>query len=208
MELPVRYALDGWQLFAAELERGPDDESGLETLRSEVAARIRSDLELSKLAAHPTVAAMRRLFRAAGTDPTRYRPSSEALLRRLLKGDELPAILPFVDINNCLSALLAVPCCVMAEGTFEGPYELRSGRPDESYESLRGPFKLDGRPLLLDARGPCDSPITGSQRVKVDADTARCTLVAYLPHDIVALDTAQRTLEQLLERTTAVRLAA
>lgn len=207
MELPVRYALDGWQLFAAELERGPDDEGGLAALRREVTARVRADLELPQLAAHPTVAAMRRLFRAAGTDPTRYRPSSEALLRRLLKGDELPAILPFVDINNCLSALLAVPCCVMAEGTFEGPYELRSGRPDESYESLRGPFKLDGRPLLLDGRGPCDSPITGSQRVKVDSDTKRCTLVAYLPREVVRLDTARRTLEALLDKTTAVRFA-
>ena len=127
MELTVDYRLDGWQLFAAELARGEPDEVGLATLRREVTARVRDQFELAELATHPTVAAMRRLFRAAGTDPTRYRPSSEALLRRLLKGDELPSILPFVDINNCLSALLAVPCCVMAEGTFGGPYELRSG---------------------------------------------------------------------------------
>ena len=208
LELPVRYELEGWQLFAADLGRGDDDVEGLATLRREVAATVRQEFELAQLAAHPTVAAMRRLFRAAGTDPTRYRPASEALLRRLLKGDELPAIHPFVDINNCLSAGLAVPACVMAEGTFAGPYELRSGAPDESYESLRGPFKLEGRPLLLDAHGPCDSPITGSQRVKVNNDTHRCTLVAYLPQDIVSLEDAQQTLNELVARTSAVILVS
>jgi len=204
MELPVQYALEGWQLFSAELRRGENDEAGLTSLRQETAARVCRDFDLSELAVHPTVAALRRLFRLAGTDPTRYRPSSEALLRRLLKGGELPAIDPFVDLNNCLSARLAVPCCVMAEGTFEGPFELRSGAAGETYESLRGPFKLEGRPLLVDALGPCDSPITGSQRVKVSTDTGRCTLVAYLPRDVVGLEQAQRCLEGLVGRTRAV----
>lgn len=204
MELSVQYELDGWRLFAAELGRGEDDAAGLAALRQDTAADARRDLDLSQLAAHPTVAALRRLFRLAGTDPTRYRPSSEALLRRLLKGGELPAIDPFVDVNNCLSAHLAVPCCVMAEGTFAGPFVLRAGAPGEAYESLRGPFKLEGRPLLVDTLGPCDSPITGSQRVKVSDDTDRCTLVAYLPRDVVAPEQAQRGLKGIVDRTSAV----
>jgi DNA/RNA-binding domain of Phe-tRNA-synthetase-like protein len=207
MELQVHYELEGWQLFAADLERtGDDDVAGLAALRQRVAEWVREEYRLAELAVHPTVAALRKLFRSAGTDPTRYRPSSEALLRRLLKGDQIPAIHPFVDVNNCLSARLAVPACVMAEGTFEGPFELRSGAAGESYDSLRGPFGLEGRPLLVDTRGPCDSPITGSQRVKVTPDTRRATLVAYLPRDAVALETARGELEALVEATTAVRL--
>ncbi len=73
------------------------------------------------------VAALRTLFRAAGCDPTRYRPASEALLRRLVKGGELPEISPLVDLNNCLSAELAVPCCVMVEDSFGAPLVWRSG---------------------------------------------------------------------------------
>src|SRR5262249_62129214 len=95
---------------------------------------------LGTVSAGPTVAAVRSLFRAAGSVPTRSRPSSEALLRRLLMGEELPAIHPFVDLNNCFSVRLAVPACVAAEGSFTPPVTLRAGRPGESYESLRGPF--------------------------------------------------------------------
>ena len=58
----------------------------------------------------------------------------------------MPEIHPLVDLNNCLSAELAVPCCVLAEGTFEPPYVMRAGQPGESYESLRGPFNLEANP--------------------------------------------------------------
>jgi DNA/RNA-binding domain of Phe-tRNA-synthetase-like protein len=140
---------------------------------------------------------MRKLFRTAGCDPTRYRPASEALLRRLVKGTDLPTIHPLVDVNNCLSASLAAPCCVMAEGTLGTSFVFRTGREGESYESLRGPFSLENKPLLVDDLGPVDTPITGGVRVKVTVDTDRAWLVAYLPSDEVSLDDAWLVLEAL-----------
>lgn len=196
----VRHDLEGWTLLWVLLAARPGGEEEMAALCREVAGEVRGELELGSLSSHPTVAAVRRLFRAAGTDPTRYRPSSEALLRRLLKGDELPAIHPLVDLNNCLSAKLAVPCCVMVEGTFGPPLALRAGEAGESYESLRGPFNLEGKPLLTDAEGPCDTPITGSQRVKVRPGVERAWLVAYLPSDAVEAEDAARTLQDLLRR--------
>ena len=174
---PIRYELEGWSLFWAELERLATDDRRMESLRREVAEEVRERLALDTLTANPAVAGLRRLFRAAGCDPTRYRPSSEALIRRLLKGNEVPAVLPLVDLNNCLSARLAVPCCVMSEGTFAPPFVLRSGRAGESYESLRGPFNLERKPLLCDRAGPCDAPITGSQRVKVTSGAVELKLL-------------------------------
>lgn len=194
----VDYRLGGWELFIVELELGDDDPTGLARLRADTAEGVRRRLALDTLSNQPPVAAMRRLFRAAGTDPTRYRPSSEALLRRLLKGSEIPEIHPFVDLNNCFSAQLEVPCCVMSEGTFEAPFVLRPGRPGESYDSLRGPFNLEGRPLLVDALGPCDTPIAGSRRVMVNEATRRSMLVAYLPTEALSLREASMTLDRLL----------
>jgi len=152
------------------------------------------------LASHPTVAAIRALFRAAGCDPTRYRPSSEALLRRLLKGEELPVIHPFVDLNNCLSVELAVPCCVAAEGTFAEPIVLRAGRSGETFESLRGPFNLEGKPLLADPEGALGSPITDSVRVKVQEGTERAWMIAYLPRDMVDPGDVRKRLDELLAK--------
>jgi DNA/RNA-binding domain of Phe-tRNA-synthetase-like protein len=195
---PVTHELAGWDLFWARLEAAPGQEEALTMLRRRAGERARSERDAESLSAHPTVAALRALFRAAGCDPTRYRPSSEALLRRLLKGDELPAIHPLVDLNNALSVALAVPCCIVAEGSFTPPVVLRAGGAGESYESLRGPFNLEGKPLLADAEGPFGTPITDSQRVKVTEGTRRAWIVAYLPAGVVAPEAAARVLSDLL----------
>ena len=180
-EPSIRYDLEGWSLYFALLELQCFDSQSLADLRRTTVAEVRMKVTLDRLAELPVVAALRKLFRAAGCDPTRYRPSSEALLRRVLKGHDLPAINPLVDLNNCLSLRRAVPCCVMAEGAVAPPYVLRRGEPGESYQSLKGPFNLEGKPLLVDRSGPCDAPITGSERVKIRSDTTRAWLVVYLP---------------------------
>jgi len=206
VSIAVKKELDGWTLFWAELEATGEGEERLAQLREAGARRSRERFDLDTMSADPTVAAMRRLFKAAGTKPSRYRPSSEALLRRLVKGEKLPAISPMVDISNCLSAELAVPCCVMESGTFAPPFVWRAGTAGESYESLRGPFNLEGKPLLCDASGTLDTPITGNVRVKVTAETQRAWLVAYLPSEALGADAARETLEGLIERAPVVRI--
>ncbi len=194
----ITHQLPGWRLFWAELESVPGNETALATLRSDVTERARASYKLETLSQHPTVAAIRKLFRQAGCDPTRYRPSNEALLRRLLKGDEMPAISTLVDLNNCLSAELAVPACVMDVRSIEGPFLFRAGGAGESYESLRGPFNLEGKPLLVDAGGPADTPITGGVRVKAREDTTRVWLVAYMPVDATTPECGNHALRSLL----------
>jgi DNA/RNA-binding domain of Phe-tRNA-synthetase-like protein len=210
----VAMELPGWELFWVPLTvaDGVDAAPGqiaeiaeIAALRREAEERARAAFaSTEELAAHPTAAALRRLFRAAGCDPTRYRPSSEALLRRVLKGEGLPAIHPLVDVNNCLSIDLAVPCCVLAEGSFAPPLTLRAGRDGESFDSLRGPFPLAGKPLLADAAGPFGTPVTDSQRVKVKGETRRAWLVAYLPAGVVSRDEAGRALAAFLARLSTV----
>jgi DNA/RNA-binding domain of Phe-tRNA-synthetase-like protein len=192
--------LEGWNLFWARLEVQTTTDEVLSKRRAEVAEAARERFaDTAAISGDPTVAALRKLFRAAGCDPTRYRPASEALLRRLVKGGELPEIFPLVDINNCLSAELAVPCCVMVEGSFDGPLVWRSGVEGESYESLRGPFNLENKPVLFDPNGPLDTPITGNVRVKVEADTKTAWLVAYMPASELDIETAGKTLNRLAD---------
>lgn len=185
-------------MFWAELEPCAGSDDGLTTLCTTVTAAARARLTLESLSSEPTVNGIRKLFRAAGTDPTRYRPSNEALLRRLLKGEGMPRISPIVDLNNCLSAALAVPVCVMDVARVAPPFRFRAGEQGESYESLRGPFSLEGRPLLVDALGPADTPITGSVRVKVRDDSERVWLVAYMPLGTGVEERAGATLEDFV----------
>ena len=202
----VHHELEGWVLFWAELTAQPGPPEALAAARRDAAARARATLTVERLAAHPAAAAVRKLFRAAGCDPTRYRPSAEALLRRVLKGDELPAIDPCVDLNNCVSVELVVPACVMDVSGITPPFTLRAGRPGESMTSLRGPFDLAAKPTLVDAAGPFGTPITDSERVKVTAATTSVWLVAYLPAGVVTPDDAAGCLRRLLERAPVARL--
>ena len=200
LSFQVRHELPGWELLWVRLRLRPGSGDALAGLRREVAEVARANFEGEGLSTHPTVAAVRKLFRAAGCDPTRYRPSSEALIRRLVKGEDLPVIHPFVDLNNCLSVELAVPCCASAEGTFTPPVTLRGGRPDETVQSLRGPFNLEGKPLMEDAQGPFSTPITDSERVRVGDGTERAWIVAYLPRGVVDPADARARLDELLAR--------
>ena len=204
--ISVDKSLEGWALFWADLEVGRVDPARLNEQRRDACERARARIGPGELATHPPVAEMRRLFRSAGCDPTRYRPSSEALLRRILKGEDLPAIHALVDVNNILSIECCVPCCVMAAGSFHPPLSFRSGRPGESYLSLRGPFRLEGKPLLADAGGPLDCPITGSERVKVTPQTTRAWLVAYLPRESVAPVRVAETLRRIVSEVGDIRI--
>jgi DNA/RNA-binding domain of Phe-tRNA-synthetase-like protein len=123
-----------------------------------------------------------------------------------VRGEEIPAIHPLVDLSNTLSAELAVPCCVMSDGTFDPPFVFRAGKPGESYQSLRGPFNLEGKPLLCDSKGPLDCPITGNEKVKVTAATRRAWLVVYLPGAAATPVNARDVLEKQVRAAPVVRI--
>jgi len=197
--------LPGWELYWARLAATGAGEAELAARRRRVAAELVARWTPAALGEDPTVAALRRLFKAAGTDPSRYRPSSEALLRRLLKGEELPRIHPLVDLNNQLSVELKVPSCFVRDASFAFPVTLRAGRPGEILDSMRGELDLAGKPLLADAAGPFGTPITDSHRVKVLPETAGGWLVVYLPAGRVAPAEAAARLDEILAEAPVAR---
>jgi DNA/RNA-binding domain of Phe-tRNA-synthetase-like protein len=197
--------LPGWDLLWAELTVSGNGDA-LTTEREALPGRLRRILLGLPIPEHPTVRAVRSLFRNAGCDPTRYRPSSEALARRLEKGEALPAIFPAVDINNLWSVELMAPCCVVDPGKLAGTLTLRKGQPGETMESMRGLFNLEGKPTLVDSDGPFGTPITDSERVKVRKREGTFWLVAYLPKDVVKPEKAMQKLEEIVTRVGCAEL--
>jgi DNA/RNA-binding domain of Phe-tRNA-synthetase-like protein len=203
----VHQELAGWTLAWFDLWPTGDGGAGIDAERARAAAAAAARFADREVPAEPVVAAVRRLFREAGCDPTRYRPSSEALLRRVLKHGELPAIHPLVDLNNVLSLRLLVPCCVVDAAAVQPPFTLRAGGAGEVMDSMRGLFGLEGKPLIADLEGPFGTPITDSERVKIGVAVERAWVVAYLPSDLDLEPTARTVLVDTLGRAPVARLA-
>lgn len=137
----------------------------------------------------PQMRPARRLYRAAGLDPTRNRPSSEALTRRILKGKALPRINPAVDLCNACAVSYFLPIGLYDLDKLSPPIHARLGREGESYEGLGKPeVHLAGRFCLEDLQGPFGNPSSDSKRTSVDESTKNLLWVIYAPSDYAEED--------------------
>jgi DNA/RNA-binding domain of Phe-tRNA-synthetase-like protein len=138
-------------------------------------------LEDKTAADYPGVAEYRSVFKKLGTDPSRYRPASEALLRRVLSGKELPPINSGVDINNFFSIRFAIPIGLYNLDKLEGDVEVRIGGAEDTYEGLNGrEMNMEGKLLSADSLGAFGSPIVDSKRTMVDESVANALHIVYL----------------------------
>src|SRR5215469_5087820 len=148
----------------------------------EVCERKRGELTMEGLAELEAVRGVRRMFRGWGMDPSKYRPSSEALLRRVVQGKGLYNISNIVDLTNLGSIETAWPYGVYNREAISGEIALRLGAAGEKYEGIgRRVWHLEGRPVLADADGPFGSPISDSTRTQVRDGVSQVLTVIYAP---------------------------
>ncbi len=146
------------------------------------------------------VQAARQLFRAIGVDPTRRRPSSEALLQRALKGKELYAVNSLVDVGNWCSLDFLLPIGIYDAEKIQGNVTIRTGTPADTYLALNNrTINLHNRYVLADENGAFGSPMTDSQRTAVDLNTHAAALVLYAPENY-DLDKLKEQTERFAQR--------
>ena len=132
-------------------------------------------------------AAVRTMYKNVGLDPTKTRPSSEALLRRVRKGDALPRINSLVDVINWCSVESQLPFGLYDADRIQGAITLRLGRAGESYAGIRkDSVHVDGRVALVDDAGPFGNPTSDSARTMVTTDTTRALVVIFCPASVSA----------------------
>ena len=131
-------------------------------------------------------AAVRTMYKRVGLDPTKTRPSSEALLRRVRKGNSLPRINSMVDVCNWCSLEFQLPYGLYDAAHIEGDsIEMRLGRDGESYAGIRkDDVHVAGRICLADSRGPFGNPTSDSARTMVTTATTRAVVVVFAPRGI------------------------
>jgi DNA/RNA-binding domain of Phe-tRNA-synthetase-like protein len=143
------------------------------------------------------VTSVRTMYKRVGLDPTKTRPSSEALLRRVRKGDTLPRINSMVDVCNWCSFEFQLPYGLYDAAHIDGDVTLRIGREGESYPGIRkDEVHVGGRITLADATGPFGNPTSDSARTMVTTSTTAALVVVFAPREIDA-----KRLTQVLDVT-------
>ena len=120
----------------------------------------------------PQISETRQAYKTLGKDPSRYRPSAEALARRLTQGKGLYRINNVVDTNNLVSLKTGFSIGAYDVTTLTPPVVFRKGKIDEGYKAIgRGRLNLENLPIFADSEGPFGSPTSDSERSLVSLDT-------------------------------------
>jgi DNA/RNA-binding domain of Phe-tRNA-synthetase-like protein len=148
----------------------------------------------------PGVSETRALFHRLDIDPTKTRPSSEALLRRVLQGKGLPRVLPAVDVCNLCSLESQIPLGLYDRDRIRGAIQVRVGRPGEGYPGIRKQrVNLGGRLLLADDDGAFGAPTSDSLHAAVTPETTRLLVVLFTPIERAGADLST-ALERIADR--------
>jgi DNA/RNA-binding domain of Phe-tRNA-synthetase-like protein len=141
-------------------------------------------------------AAVRTMYKKVGIDPTKTRPSNEALLRRVRKGDTIPRINSAVDIVNWCSLEFQLPYGLYDSSKISGPVTIRLGAEGESYPGIRkDAVNVGGRITVADATGAFGNPTSDSARTMVTTAATELLVIVYAPVEVSA---------QQLDRVVAV----
>jgi len=140
-----------------------------------------------KVRLHPPEesASVRTMYKRVGIDPTKTRPSNEALMRRVRKNQSLPRVNSLVDVINWCSVEFQLPYGLYDRRHIRGPITIRLGRDGEEYAGIRKDMvHVGGRIVLIDDVGPFGNPTSDSARTMVTTATIDALIVVYAPVDI------------------------
>lgn len=146
----------------------------------------------------------RAIFKKVGTDPSRYRPSVEALYRRIKKQDYLHTINSAADLNNFFSLQYEVPIGIYDSDKINGATQLRVGKSSDEYTGINGRvINMESKLLTSDATGPFGSPFVDSERTAVTEATKNAVQVIYLKPSL-SVDQCEKLVQSLLDMFTQV----
>lgn len=150
-----------------------NEELWAEMVRTGTEMRLRHTTETIKHIS--SIEATRRVYKACGKDPSRYRPAAEALLRRVLQGKTLYHIDTLVDLINLASMVTGYSIGGFdAEKIAGDRLTLSIGRHCEPYEGIgRGMINIEGLPVYRDAAGGVGTPTSDNERTKIELSTTR-----------------------------------
>jgi len=152
----------------------------------------------------PAIHATRQAYKRLGKDPNRYRPSAEALCRRVLKGQPLYQIDTLVDLINLVSLKTGYSIGGFDLDKIEGNLTLGVGEADEQFEAIgRGLLNIEGLPVYRDEAGCIGTPTSDEERTRITANTVHLLMIINAYSGEEGLQEAADYSVQLLKKYTS-----
>ena len=169
-------------------------------------SRITAAYRLDEINKRPAIQATRKAYRAFGKDPNRYRVSSEALCRRIVKGLGIYRIDTLVDLGNLVSIRAGYSIGAFDADHIDGDHlTLGVGREGELFHGIgRGVLNIEGLPVYRDRTGGIGTPTSDEERTKISLDTRSLLLLINAYGEEMPLDqTIDWTVELLKQFVSA-----
>ena len=174
----------------------------IKRLKKAVYEEVRAKYNIETLKDNPPVRAYRNFYWRLGIDPTKTRPSGEALLRRVLHGDELPRILTVVDAYNLASMKTIIPISGFDKDRLNPPFHVRFAKNGETFMGIgigKSMALTDNMLVLTDEKQVlCIYPYRDSDYTKITGQTQNVLIVGY-----GAQETTEQQLTEAIEATLA-----
>ena len=168
----------GLMMFKADV-KDPDD-AFWNHMDGEVLPQVRKEIEGKEWGEIPGIRGSRAAYKAFGRNPGRYRVSSESLIRRVRREDDLYHINSVVDVNNLLSVKSGLSVGSYDLSKIQGPITLRKAGQGEGYEGIGKEFlDMENMLVLADDEGIFGSSMSDSTRAMVTNEATDILVVVY-----------------------------
>ncbi len=149
----------------------------------------------------PNIRESRAAYKAFGKDPSRYRVSSEALIRRIGQGKGLYEVNTVVDANNLISVESGFSVGSYDASRIDDELIFRIGREGETYKGIgKDEIKIDALPVIADGRGPIGSSTSDSERAMITPEASEVLTLIYSFSDNSDLEKALEYGKRYMEK--------
>ena len=164
-------------IISCDVVNTPSDEALWDVIAA-VEESLRLSMRMEEIARRIPIYETRQAYKKLGKDPNRYRPSAEALCRRILKGYPLYKIDTLVDLINLVSIHTGYSIGGFDAGKIKGDLILGVGQADELFNGIgRGPLNIEGLPVYRDEQGGIGTPTSDEERTKIDISTTKLLMI-------------------------------
>ena len=171
------------------------------------AEELKDKFALQELNKRPSIAATRKAYKNAGKDPNRYRPSAEALGRRIINGKGIYRLTTLIDIINQISIITGYSIGGFDADKIDGDILLLDiGTDNDKFEAIgRGTLNIEGLPVYRDKSGGIGTPTSDEERTKLTLDTHHLLMIVNIYGEEMDTKEVEEMTRNLLSRYASLK---